>query len=126
LDDSTAPEVLINRPSDSHGIDAVMRVEASVLGGDDGLTQGIGHLCERYEDATFDVKLGEELVVVVVDLAALAGVELFEGGNRWQCSRQHGVGPKRGGASADEPDEEHDETGRQDEATPSTARSSRS
>ena len=81
---------------------------------------------ERYEDAPFDVKLGDELVIVVVDLAALAGVESLERGNRGQCSRQHGVGPNCGGASADETDEQDDETSRQNEATPLTARFSRS
>ena len=75
LDDAPAPEVLVDGPRDSRGVDAVVGVEARVLGGDDRVAEGFGHLREGHEDAALDVKLGDQLVVVVVDLGALAGLE---------------------------------------------------
>ena len=72
LHDAPAPEVLVDRARDAGRIHPVVGVEACVLGGDDGLAQRLGDLGERHEDAALDVELGDQLVVVVVDLGALA------------------------------------------------------
>ena len=42
LDDPAAPVVLHDGPGDADGIDAPVRVEAPVLGGDDRVPQGLG------------------------------------------------------------------------------------
>ena len=78
LHDAAAAEVLVDRARDAHRIHAEVRVEARVLGGDDGLAERRGHLGERHEDAALDVELGDQLVVLVVDLGADAGLEALE------------------------------------------------
>ena len=57
-----------------------MVVEAAVLGGDDRVAQGLGDLGERHEDAALDVELGDQLVVVVVDLGAADRLEGLQRG----------------------------------------------
>ncbi len=106
LHDAPAPEVLVDRARDAGRVHSVVGVEARVLGGDDGVAQGLGDLRERHEDAALDVELGDELVVVVVDLRALARVEGLELGDRGQGSGEDREDPEGGGGHAQAADED--------------------
>ena len=73
-----------------------MVVEATVLGGDDRVAQGLGHLGEGHEDPALDVELGDQLVVVVVDLGADQRLKRFQGADRGQRAGQDRERPQGG------------------------------
>ncbi len=116
--DAPAPEVLVDRPRDAHRIHPVVGVEARVLGGDDRLAERLGDLGEGHEDAALDVELGDELVVVVVDLGALARVEPLELGDRGQRAGQDREHPERGRGDAQARDEDQHQRGHDRPAEP--------
>ena len=98
--DAAAPEVLVDGARDAHRIHAVVGVEARVLGGDDRLAERLRDLGEGHEDAPLDVELGDELVVVVVDLGALARRRTARAAEtEGREPRQDGEHPERGGAA---------------------------
>jgi hypothetical protein len=70
FDDATAPVILHDGPGDADGVDAPVRVEATVLHGQHRVAQGLGDLGQGHEDAALRVELGDQLVVVVVDFRA--------------------------------------------------------
>ena len=82
LDDPPAAEVLVDGAGDAHGVDAEVRVEARVLGGDDRLLEGGRHLAEGDEDAPLHVELRDELVGLVVDARSHAGLDALQLGHR--------------------------------------------
>src|SRR5262249_26594257 len=93
LDDPSPAVVLYDGPRDADGVDAPVRVEAAVFGGDDGVAKRLRDLSQGDEDPALDVELGDQLIVVVVDLRALNGLEGFERAHRGQRARQDGEGP---------------------------------
>ena len=78
------------------GIDAPVVVEPAVLGGDDRVPQRLGHLGEGHEDPALDVELGQQLVVVVVDLGADQRLERLQRRDGGQRAGQDREGPQRG------------------------------
>ena len=110
FNDAMVPEVLVNGASDPRGIDPVVGVVARVLGGDNRVLELFRDLLERDDDAALDVKLGDQLVVVIVDLGADAGSEALrlrspEGSEL----RKHGQHPKRRGARDKAAESDHDQ-----------------
>src|SRR3954452_722226 len=54
-------------------IDALMRVEVPVLGGEKGVDDKSGHFADRYGDAPLGLEFSDQLAVSIVDLAADRG-----------------------------------------------------
>ena len=98
-----------------------MRVEAAVLGGDDGVAQRLGNVRERNEDPSLDVQLGQQLVVVVIDLGALQRLEGLERLHRGQTARQDRERPQRGDARGGGHDERADADDHEEDAEPPPA-----
>jgi hypothetical protein len=70
LDHPAAAVVLDRRARDADRVDAPVVVEALVFCGNDGVAKRLRNVGQGHEDATLDVQLGDELVVVIVDLGA--------------------------------------------------------
>ena len=98
------------------GVDAPVVVEALVLGGDDGVAQRLRDVGQRHEDPALDVQLGDQLVVVVVDLGADERLERLQRGDRGERAGQDGEGPQ-GSHGHPGADEQGDDT-RGDEEPP--------
>jgi hypothetical protein len=121
LDDAPVAEVLVDRARHAHGVHAPVGVEARVLGGDHRVLQRLGNLGERHEDATLDVELGDQLVVVVEDLAALHRLEVLERGDRGQGAGEDGEGPEGGQPDPEAAQEEHDHQGEYEGTDPAAS-----
>ena len=72
-------EATLDDVRERFGSSAVTR--AVLLGRDHGVAQGLRNVRERHEDPALDVQLGEDLVVVVVDLRAGQRLERLERGD---------------------------------------------
>src|SRR5262245_5747245 len=94
LDDAPASKILIDGASDAGGVDAVMRIEAGVLRGDDGVAEPLRDLLERDEDPALDVELGDLLIVVIEHLAAFDRIDAFESSHGGEGARQDGERPE--------------------------------
>jgi len=74
LDDPSAPIVLDDGTRHADRIDTPVRVEAPVLRRQDRVAERLGDLGQWHQDAPLHMKLGDGLIVVVVNLRTLDGL----------------------------------------------------
>jgi hypothetical protein len=67
------------------------------------------------------VELGDQLVVVVEDLAALHRLEVLERGDRGQGAGEDGEGPEGGHSDPEAAQEEHDHQGEYEGTDPAAS-----
>ena len=76
--DAAAEHGALGGAEDADPVDAVVLVEALVLGGEEGLDDGGRHLVERHHGAALEAEIGDEPAVGGVHLGGLGGIVLAE------------------------------------------------
>jgi len=84
----------LERTDDPHPVDAVVLVEALVLGGQERLHQGRRDLGEGHHGAPLEPEVGDEPAVGGVDLGGLGGIVVVESGERRTGVAGTGAGPR--------------------------------
>ena len=102
-------DVLLERPDDAHVIDALVRIEPGVLGGDDGLLQDVGNARVRDFDPPLLGELLDDVALVGQDRGDDLGPEVLELVDRREVVPDGHVGAEHGAQGAGRADGQHDE-----------------